>query len=58
MLDLAASYQFNDYLSWEMIRFGLPIYNHDTNLNDQIEAVVQDRTNDNALTLTTDDRMK
>jgi hypothetical protein len=37
-LEVAASYQWNDFISIEPVRFGYAIYNHDTGLKKAIEA--------------------
>lgn len=58
LIDIAASYQFADFLTWEVVRAGFPIYKHDTGLNSQIENVVRDRTNDPTLELVTSKEMK
>jgi len=58
LVDLAASYQFNDFFSWEVIRGGLPIYKHNTKLNSQIESAVQKQTGDTGIVIVDDDRMK
>lgn len=58
LFDLAASYQFNDFFSWEAIRGGIPIYKHNTKLNSQIENAVQNQTGNPAIVIVDDNRMK
>lgn len=45
LLDGALSFQFFDWFSWEVIRAGFPIYNHDTGLNSTFEAIVDNEVN-------------
>lgn len=45
LLDAALSFQFFDWFSWEIIRAGFPIYNHDTGLNSNFESIVKDEVN-------------
>lgn len=37
--DIAVSYQFHDFFSWEVVRFGYSLTNYDTKLNNTIAAV-------------------
>src|SRR5690606_11506192 len=45
LLDGALSFQFFDWFSWEVIRAGFPIYNHDTGLNATFESIVDNEVN-------------
>ncbi len=56
LMDVAGSYQFNDYISWEAFRVGFPIYKHNTKLNTEIENYINSSTGGNE-TLVTDDLM-
>jgi len=47
LLEAAASYQFHELFSLEIIRFGFPFYVHDTGLNNQIAALVTAADPDN-----------
>lgn len=40
VFELAGSYQFSNWFSWEIVRLGMSINNYDTKLNDQVASLV------------------
>jgi|GEM_PF-5092717 len=58
MLEVATSYQFSDWFSWEIARFGYAIYNYDTGLNNAIQAKIQQEANDPSIRTVTSTDLK
>ncbi|PIR23894.1 MAG: hypothetical protein COV44_00330 [Deltaproteobacteria bacterium CG11_big_fil_rev_8_21_14_0_20_45_16] len=58
LVDIAASYQFTDWFSWEVARLSWSLTNYDTGLNDVIQAKIQEEAEDPTIRTTTDQSLK